>query len=83
MTSRPITPTAIPKAVAILPLAPNIRSRMAPNITRNNMPVSYTHLDVYKRQLLREGNLEEALRYEDALGKQYDALRDIVVEFCS
>ena len=33
--------------------------------------------------LLREGNLEEALRYEDALGKQYDALRDIVVEFCS
>ena len=27
--------------------------------------------------------LEEALRYEDALGKQYDALRDIVVEFCS
>ena len=33
--------------------------------------------------LLREGNLEEALRYEDALGKQSDALRDIVVEFCS
>ena len=33
--------------------------------------------------LLREGNLEEALRYEDALGKQYDALRDIVVEFGS
>ena len=33
--------------------------------------------------LLREGNLGEALRYEDALGKQYDAVRDIVVEFCS
>ena len=29
--------------------------------------------------LLREGNLEEALRYEDALGKQYDALRDSLV----
>ncbi|MDD2954592.1 MAG: Hpt domain-containing protein [Parabacteroides sp.] len=33
--------------------------------------------------LLREGKLEDALRHEDELGKQYDAVRDIVVKYCS
>ena len=37
------------------------------------------------RSSLVERDLENAKLYshEDALGKQYDALRDIVVEFCS
>ena len=33
--------------------------------------------------LLRKGNLEDASRYEDALEKQYDAVKEIVHKFCA